>query len=68
MEEYHLWEVYDELEKRNEEYESDSEFARQIGISRSHMSRLLRREAKPGAKVLKFLGLESLVVYVDDIA
>ena len=45
---------------------NDASLARRIGISRSHMSRLLDGKAKPGKKVLDYLGLKAVVIYVDN--
>ena len=60
-----LGEVYSLLRDAARDYDSYAEFARVVGVSRSHMTRLLKEEAKPGPKVLEFLELKSIVVYVD---
>ena len=46
-------------------FESPAACSRDMGISRSHLSRLLSGKVKPGKKVLDWLGLKSVVIYVD---
>ena len=41
-----------------------SGLAKEIGISRGHMSRLLSGDVRPGKKVLDYLDLKICVVYV----
>jgi transcriptional regulator with XRE-family HTH domain len=63
-----LDEVVSDLEalKSRLETETDAELARYLGVSRSHIGRVLKGEAKPGAKILDEIGLKPLVVYVDN--
>lgn len=66
MREHSLWEVRKMFYSMVKEYENDSECARSIGISKSHLSRLLASKARPGKKVLDWMGLRSEVIYVDN--
>ncbi len=49
-------------------YPSIAAQARCIGISRSHMSRLLDGLVRPGPKVLSYLGLKEQRIYVDIVS
>lgn len=40
--------------------------ARKMGISASHLSRLISGKVRPGPKLLKFLGLHEVRIYVDN--
>lgn len=66
MKQYHVSEVREKLWLMSQEFESDADCARAIGISRSHMSRLMGCQVKPGKKVLDWMGMSRVVIYVDN--
>ena len=59
-----IWDL--EALKSRLEDETDAELARYLGVSRSHIGRVLRGQVNPGKKILDEIGLKTLVVYVDN--
>lgn len=44
---------------------SEAAFARMIGVSRSHMNRIVRGEKPVYGRVLKWLGFKAITMYKD---
>lgn len=57
-------ELLAELEREVEKYPSDSLAAKAFGVSRGHMSRVLRRQKPITAKIALGLGYERQVCFV----
>lgn len=52
------------LRKELERFRSEAEMARAIGISRSHLNRVMRGEKAAAGKVSDWLGLTAKTLYV----
>lgn len=57
-------EVVEHLRQEAGSYRSEAELARAIGVSRSHLNRIMRGEKKPYGRVLHWLGYKPAQVYV----
>ena len=61
-------EVHETLLDARKDFRSDAELARAIGVSRSHFSRVMRKEKPIDGKVLRWLGFRRVVAYQDRAA
>ena len=64
MEHFTQQDVVEHLKQERGSYRSERQLARAIGVSPSHLNRIMRGEKPPYGRVLKWLGYKAITSYV----